>query len=97
VNKLLAAKQFGFNKLNQSQVASSSWSSLKNATAAASTTTTTTALNATRDDTDASSEKSGAFKNADAFHKFRMQMKEKQMKEPENLKSLKEKEQVMSK
>jgi hypothetical protein len=93
VNKLLAAKPFGFNKLNQSQVASSSWSSLKNATAAASTTTTTAS---TRDDTDAAA-KSGAVKNVDAFQKFRMQMKEKQMKEQENLKTLKEKEQVASK
>ena len=96
MNKPLAAKPFGFNKLNQSQVASSSWSSLKNATAAASTTTTASNNPSTRDDTDAAA-KSGAVKNVDAFQKFRMQMKEKQMKEQENLKTLKEKEQVASK
>ena len=93
VNKLLAAKPFGVNKLNQSQVASSSWSSLKNA-AAASTTSSSGLANA-RDDTDGSSK--SAVKNVDAFQKFKMQMLEKQMKEQESLKSLKEKEQVLSK
>lgn len=94
VNKLLAAKPFGVNKLNQGgQVASSSWSSLKNA-AAASTANSSTLANA-RDDTDGSTK--SVVKNVDAFQKFKMQMIEKQMKEQENLKSLKEREQILSK
>ena len=71
-NKLLntGAKPFGFNKLNQSQVASSSWSSLKNAASAGSS------ANLSSNASDVEVAKSG-IKNVDAFQKFKMQMLEK--------------------
>ena len=71
VNKLLSAKPFGFNKLNQGQVASASWSSLKNAASASST------ANLPGNVVDADASAKSAVKSVDAFQKFKMQMLEK--------------------